>query len=319
MFFLFSAFILSCGTTHLMEIWTIWHADYWLSGLIKTMTAIVSLYTVSELVPLLPQALALPSPKQLADTNLALAKTIAERQEAQEALQQLNQELLQSNYDLEMFAYVASHDLQEPLRAINSYAQLLARKYQDRLDAKADKYIGYIVEGATRMQQLISDLLEFSRVGTQGKELIPTESEAVLERVLANLRVAIAKNRALITHDPLPTILGDEIQLIQLLQNLIANAIKFRREEQPKVHISVEQKEEEWLFSVRDNGIGMEPAYFDRIFTIFQCLHSRSEYSGTGIGLAVCKKIVERHGGRIWVESKLGVGTTFHFTLRSNR
>jgi light-regulated signal transduction histidine kinase (bacteriophytochrome) len=218
-----------------------------------------------------------------------------------------------------MFAYVASHDLQEPLRAVNSYTQLLARKYQDRLDAKADKYIGYIVEGATRMQQLINDLLEFSRVGTRGKELVPTDCEVVLNRVLANLSVAIAESHATITRDPLPTVLGDEIQLIQLLQNLIGNAIKFRGEEPPKVHISVKRQEKEWLFSVRDNGIGMEPEYFDRIFTIFQRLHSRSEYPGTGIGLAVCKKIVERHGGRIWVESEPGVGTAFYFTLRRKR
>jgi PAS domain S-box-containing protein len=244
------------------------------------------------------------------DTNV-----ITERKQAKEELQRLNEELSRSNRDLEMFAYVASHDLQEPLRAVNSYTQLLARKYQSHLDAKADKYIGYIVEGATRMQQLINDLLEFSRVGTRGKELVPTNCEVILKQVLANLRVAIAESHATITHTPLPTVLGDEIQLIQLLQNLIGNAIKFRREEPPHIHISAARQEKEWLFSVRDNGIGLEPEYFDRIFTIFQRLHSRSEYSGTGIGLAVCKKIVERHGGRIWVESELGVGTTFYFTL----
>ena len=165
------------------------------------------------------------------------------------------------------------------------------------------------------MQQLINDLLEFSRVGTRAKELKPTACEDVLSQVLQNLKVAIAECQAVVTHDPLPTIMGDEIQLMQLFQNLIANAIKFRREEPPKVHVSAEHREKEWIFSVRDNGIGMEPEYFDRIFMIFQRLHSRSEYPGTGIGLAVCKKIADRHGGRIWVESTLGVGTTFYFTI----
>ena len=220
---------------------------------------------------------------------------------------------------MEEFAYVASHDLQEPLRAVTSYAQLLARKYQDNLDAKAYKYIKYIVEGATRMQQLIEDLLEFSRVGTRAKALVPTDCDNVLNQVLENLKIAIAESRARVTHDPLPTVMGDEIQLIQLFQNLIGNAIKFRCEEPLRIHISVETREKEWLFSVRDNGIGIETEYFERIFTIFQRLHSKSEYPGTGIGLAVCKKIVERHGGRIWIKSKPGTGTTFYFTIRVPR
>ncbi|HEY9601515.1 MAG TPA: CHASE3 domain-containing protein [Allocoleopsis sp.] len=239
----------------------------------------------------------------------------AKVQERTSELQEANVNLLHSNRELEQFAYVASHDLQEPLRAVNSYAQLIVRKYQGNLDAKADKYLAYIMDGATRMQQLIDDLLSFSRVGTRGKSLEPTDGEAVLSQVLDNLQIAIAQSHAVVTHDPLPTIMGDEIQLIQLLQNLIGNAIKFRREEPPNVHVSAEPRENEWIFSVRDNGIGMEPEYFDRIFMIFQRLHSRSEYPGTGIGLAVCKKIVERHGGRIWLESTPGVGTTFFFTI----
>lgn len=236
-------------------------------------------------------------------------------QERTAELKEVNTSLLLSNRELEQFAYVASHDLQEPLRAVNSYTQLLARKYQGNLDAKADKYIGYIVEGSTRMQQLINDLLELSRVGTRCKDLKPTDCEAVLSQVLDNLKVALAENNALITHDPLPTVMGDQTQLIQLFQNLIGNAIKFRGEEPPRVHVSAVQQEHEWAFEVCDNGIGMEAEYFERIFMIFQRLNSRKEYPGTGIGLAVCKKIVERHGGRIWVESTLGSGTTFHFTL----
>jgi len=250
---------------------------------------------------------------------IMVSEVITERRKAKERLQRLNEKLLHSNRDLEQFAYVASHDLQEPLRAVNSYAQLLARKYQGHLDAKADKYIEYMVEGATRMQQLINDLLSFSRVGTHGKNLEPTACENVLSQVLANLKVAIAESMTVVTHDALPIVTGDETLLMQLLQNLIANAIKFRREEPPRVHISAVQEENEWNFSVRDNGIGMETEYFERIFTIFQRLHSRSEYPGTGIGLAVCKKIVEHHRGRIWVESTLGVGTTFHFTIPHTR
>ena len=250
---------------------------------------------------------------------IMVSEEITQCRKAQEKLQQLNEELIQSNRDLEQFAYVASHDLQEPLRAVTSYAQLLARKYQGNLDAKADKYINYIVDGATRMQQLIEDLLEFSRVGTRAKALVPTDCDNVLNQVLENLKIAIAQNRAKITHDPLPTIMGDEIQLIQLFQNLIGNAIKFRGEEPLRIHISVETREKEWLFSVRDNGIGIETEYFERIFTIFQRLHSKSEYPGTGIGLAVCKKIVERHGGHIWVKSQSGAGTTFYFTIRVPR
>ncbi len=244
--------------------------------------------------------------------NLELESRVQERTAE---LEEANANLSYSNRELEQFAYVASHDLQEPLRAVNSYAQLLSRKYQGNLDAKADKYLGYIMEGATRMQQLISDLLEFSRVGTRAKALQPTDCELVLRQVLDNLKIAIIESRTRVTHDPLPTVMGDEIQLIQLLQNLIGNAIKFRCEESPQVHISTEQTQNEWVFSIRDNGIGMEAEYFDRIFTIFQRLHSKSEYPGTGIGLAVCKKIVERHGGRIWVESTPGVGSAFYFTI----
>lgn len=246
-------------------------------------------------------------------------EVITERRKAKEKLEQLNEKLLHSNRDLEQFAYVASHDLQEPLRAVNSYAQLLAQKYEGHLDAKADKYLGYIMEGATRMQQLINDLLEFSRVGTHGKNLQRTDTEVILSQVLADLKVAIAESQAVVTHDPLPTVMGDEIQLIQLFQNLIGNAIKFCQDKPPLVHISAQQKQQEWVFEVRDNGIGMESEFFERIFTIFQRLHSRTEYPGTGIGLAVCKKIVERHGGQIWVESTLGVGTTFYFSIPQKR
>ncbi len=240
---------------------------------------------------------------------------ISDRKLAEQQLLQLADELRRSNQELEQFAYVASHDLQEPLRAVTSYTQLLSQRYQGNLDAKADKWLAYIIDGATRMQQLINDLLAYSRVGTKGKELEPTDCSAVLDRTLANLQVAIAEKNATVTRDSLPVVMGDEGQLVQLFQNLIGNAIKFCREDMPIVQISAVQKDSEWLFAVRDNGIGIEPEYAERIFIIFQRLHSRRDYAGTGIGLAICKRIVERHGGRIWVESQLGEGATFYFTF----
>jgi signal transduction histidine kinase len=244
-----------------------------------------------------------------------LVREIAERKLAMETLAQKEKELRRSNEELEQFAYVASHDLQEPLRMVGSYTQLLSRRYKGRLDSDADEFIAFAVDGVTRMQRLINDLLQYSRVGTKGREPEPTNSEVVLERALANLKTAIEDNRATVTHDPLPVVMADDRQLEQLFQNLIGNAIKFHGAELPKVNMRAERSNGCWMFRVKDNGIGIEPQYYQRIFQVFQRLHTRQEYSGTGIGLAVCKKIVERHGGRIWVESEPGTGTTFLFTL----
>src|SRR6266571_5329072 len=224
-------------------------------------------------------------------------------------------ELEHSNRELEQFAYVASHDLQEPLRMVSSYTQLLERRYGDKLDDKAREFIGYAVDGAVRMQRLINDLLEFSRVSTRGKALQPVDVTRVLGTVRANLSVAIQDAGALVTNDALPTVMADETQLVQLLQNLIGNAIKFRGRERPHVHVGAQATATEWVFAVRDNGIGIAPEYFERIFVIFQRLHARDEYPGTGIGLAVCRRILDRHGGRIWVESEPGRGSTFYFAL----
>ena len=241
---------------------------------------------------------------------------ITERKQAEEDLAEKARELARSNAELEQFAYVASHDLQEPLRMVASFTQLLAERYQGRLDEKADQYIGFAVEGASYMQSLIDDLLSYSRVTSRARPFQPTDCAAVLQKALANLRVAIAESKAEINAGPLPTLMADGNQLVQLLLNLIGNAIKFHGDKPPQISVSARLEGETWVFAVKDNGIGIDPRYFERIFVIFQRLHSRrSAYPGTGIGLAICKKVVERHGGRIWLESTPGEGTTFFFTL----
>jgi len=228
------------------------------------------------------------------------------------------QDLKRSNQELEHFAYVASHDLQEPLRAVASHTQILAKRYMDQLSPDAEKHMSFVVDGASRMKQLIDDLLMYSRVQTHGKPFEPTDCEAVLNDVLKYLQVKIQESSAVISHDPLPTVKGDATQLGQIFQNLIENALKFHGDRTPQIRISARELPDAWEFSVRDNGIGIEPQFFERIFVIFQRLHTRSEYPGTGLGLAICKRIAERHGGSISVESKPGEGSTFSFTVAKN-
>ncbi|HXG04183.1 MAG TPA: ATP-binding protein [Candidatus Binatia bacterium] len=255
-----------------------------------------------------------PAPGEPALVLIAL-EDITDRVQAAEVGTRQMQELERSNAELEQFAYVASHDLQEPLRAIVGYLQLLEQRYRGRLDADADEFIDYAVEAGRRMQALVNDLLAYARLGTQRRPPSPVDADAALRSVLEGLRTMLAETGAVVTHDRLPLVLVDEAQLRTLLQNLIANAVKFRGERAPRVHVSAEPNGPVWTFAVRDNGIGIEPRHQQRIFTMFQRLHTRAEYPGTGIGLAMCKKIVEGHGGRIWVASEPGVGSTFYFTL----
>ncbi len=249
----------------------------------------------------------------------AVLRDATERRQTEAALSSQAAELARSNADLEQFAYVASHDLQEPLRMVASYTQLLARRYRGRLDDDAEEFIGYAVDGVTRMQELINDLLAYSRVGTRGGDFDAIELEPVVKRVLGTLAPAIEESGARVTCDPLPTVRGDPVQLGQLFQNLIGNAIKFRGGEPPRVHVGATRGEDEWILTVSDNGIGIAPEFADRIWIIFQRLHSRDEYPGTGIGLAICKKIVERHGGHITLESEPGRGSTFRFNIPDPR
>jgi signal transduction histidine kinase len=245
----------------------------------------------------------------------SLRTEMEERKKAEEAVRKTADDLTRSNKDLEQFAYVASHDLQEPLRAVAGFMGLLKKQHAAALSAEAREYIDFAVEGAERMQTLIHDLLAFSRVGTRGGAFVPVDMKDAIAKALANLQAAITESNALVDCADLPVVNADLLQMTQLLQNLIGNAIKFRGQKTPHIKIGARPSDGRWIFSVSDNGIGIDPQYFDRIFLIFQRLHTRTEYKGTGIGLAVCKKIVERHGGAIWVESKPDEGSTFYFSI----
>jgi hypothetical protein len=273
-------------------------------------------------------------------TNQALIQEIAERQQAEAALeqansqleervkertakllqankqlQQLNQELTRSNRDLEQFAYIASHDLREPLRMVTSFTELLAQRYSHQLDNEAQKIINFAVDGATRMEALINDLLTYSRLGIRGEPFHSIDTETILDEALSNLQLLIAETKTQIIRDSLPKVMGDKAELVQLFQNILGNGIKYRSQEPPLIKIKVESQQNQWLFSITDNGIGIAPQHFQRIFKIFQRLHTKEEYPGTGIGLAICQKIVEHHQGKIWVDSELTQGSTFYFTL----
>ncbi len=253
--------------------------------------------------------------RELEGANAQLRKEIAAREVAEAALLRAAEDLKRSNLDLEQFGYVASHDLQEPLRAVAGYVRLLEHRFPEQVDAKTREYITGAAEGATRMERLITDLLTFSRLSTEGRTFTATDLGVPLDTALHDLQFSIRAANAAVSHDPLPTLRVDASQMVQLFQNLVANALKFRSERPVEIHIGARPEQDRWVFWVRDNGIGMEAQYFERIFQVFQRLHTRNKYPGTGIGLAICKKIVERHGGKIWVESQPGQGSTFFFSM----
>ncbi len=255
------------------------------------------------------------SVKRKAIGTVVTMTDVTDRRRAEEALRRSAQELARSNADLQQFASVASHDLQEPLRTVSGFVQLLQQKYGDRLDAEAKTFIHYALEGVQRMETLIRDLLAYSRIRTRAKEAAPTDAAAALSVALGNLHASIAESAAEISCGELPIVRADASQLVQLFQNLLGNAVKFRAEAPPKIEATACRDGDFWRFSVRDNGIGIDPKFHGTVFEPFRSLHTKTKYPGSGIGLATCKKIVERHGGRIWVESKLGEGATFHFTL----
>ena len=292
-------------TEFIRDLWTtIAHGKTWF-GEIKNKAKDGTYYWVdTTIVPFLNEH---GQPRQY----VAIRADITKLKNAEAAIRIQAGDLTRSNKDLEQFAYVASHDLQEPLRAVAGCLQVLQKRYQDKLDARADELIGHAVDGSRRMQALVEGLLAFSRVGTRSGEFKPVNGDEALDSALKNLATAIQESGASVTRDPFPTLKADPLQLTLLFQNLIGNAIKFRGDQPPQIHLSAAYHDGHWILSIKDNGIGIEPQYFERIFVIFQRLHTRKEYPGTGIGLSICKKIVERHGGRISVESIPGQGCTF--------
>jgi PAS domain S-box-containing protein len=250
--------------------------------------------------------------------SIHVANDITARKKAEEKVEKHTEELAKSNAELEHFAYVASHDLREPLRMITSFLQLLERRYNDQLDEDANEFIGFAVDGAQRLNDMINDLLEYSRITSKKREFNQVNCDQVLKETLNNLKVQIDESNAIITNEPLPLILGDEVLISQLFQNIISNSIKYRSQEPPQIRISVSIESDQHCFSIKDNGIGIEKKHLGRIFTIFQRLHTQEEYDGTGLGLAIVQKIVNEHSGKIWAESEVGKGTTFYFTIPNN-
>ncbi|MDX1588564.1 MAG: ATP-binding protein [Oleiphilaceae bacterium] len=352
MFVLFALFIFACGTTHLMNIWNVWHGNYYLSGHIKLVTGLVSVLTAVLVWPLIPRVLALPSPSALAAANNSLRREVdrreasegrleeahrelklkveeltrtkeqleqeaLERKNLENQLREQNQAFARSNQELEQFAFVASHDLREPLRKLMSFTQLLGTGRYGQFDDKGNEFVGYIRDSAQRMESLLDSLLRFSRVSSQGLSLEPVALEKVAEEMKRDLQLSIEESNARIEVEPLPTVSGDRTQLRQLLQNLVSNAIKYRQAETPPV-IRIHGEAagpDHYDLHVSDNGIGFDMAYKDQIFEVFKRLHGKTDYSGTGMGLAICKKIAERHGGRIDVVSEPGEGTRFTVRL----
>lgn len=356
MFLLFGAFIISCGTTHLLEVWTLWYPHYWLSSFFKVITALVSMYTALELVPLLPKALALPSPEQLevanqslkdeiierqrieqelreykedleelvkrrtvelATTNEKLHLEIAERKQSEKQLAQLLAEVESANQELNDFAYVVSHDLKAPLRGISTIADWLLTDYSDKFDEEGKELINLMISRVQRLHNLIDGILEYSRVGRLKEQIIEFDLNKLLSDAID--LVSLHQTIEIKIENPLPFLSAERTRIKQLFQNLISNAAKFMDKPQGQIKIGCQHEGSSWKFWVSDNGPGIESRYFGKIFQIFQRLSSEKASNSTGIGLAIVKKIVEMYGGRIWVESEIGKGSTFFFTLPANR
>lgn len=315
---LFASFILLCGLTHVMGIWTMWFPDYYIEGFLKLITAIVSVATALTLLPEIPKLLSLRSPEELEAINLQLQREVSARSAVMTNLEDAVAQLTASNKELERFAYITSHDLKAPLRSIASFATLLEKRYRDQIDEQGREFIEYIRSGVEQMQTLTDDLLQLHRVNTADRNADPVDLGLMMEEVRQQLRSVIAEYGAKLEVAELPRVAGDRSQLGILLRNLVSNALKFRDADRPPV-ISVRARklDDGWEISVKDNGIGIEPEHHHRIFETFRRLHTQDEIPGTGIGLALCQKIVERHGGEIYVESMPGQGADFRFTLKS--
>lgn len=322
---LFGAFIIACGTTHMMDVWTIWDPVYWYSGTLKAFTALVSVATAAALIHLMPTLLALPSAAQLRSANEALQREVESRGEAEKALQEAKQELevrlhrtevlLQSNSDLQQFAFIASHDLRAPLRSITGYLDFLQSRYGGSLDAKALDLIRRAAGAAVQMDRLTDGLLSYARLDAHDQPMQDVDCNKALADSLFLIDGAMVDSKATIHRGELPHVTGNAAQLVQLFQNLLDNAIKYRGGRTPEITVSAKRGDREWIFSVADNGLGIEAQHRDRIFKIFERLHADRDYVGSGIGLAVCQRIVERRGGRLWVNSVPGEGSTFFFSI----
>lgn len=313
---LFACFILLCGVTHVFGIWTMWVPDYYAEGFLKALTAIVSVATAVALLPEVPKLLALRNPDELEALNQQLAREASARSAAMSDLEHTVAKLQESNQNLERFAYVTSHDLKAPLRSISSFTSLLERRYGDKLDDEAGEFFEYIRTGVQQMQDLTDDLLQLYRVNTASGEFESVDMNAVAEQALKNLETVCREVDARVVVRDLPRVHGMHSQLLVVIRNLLANALKFRRPDvPPDIEISAESDEQGARFRVRDNGIGVPPDNATEIFETFRRLHTQDDYPGTGIGLALCAKVVERHGGRIWVEQHDGDGASFCFSL----
>ncbi len=314
---LFAAFIILCGTTHIMGIVTVWKPLYVIDGMIKAATALVSIVTAAVLIPLVPVALSMRSPAELEAANLLLREEVERRRTAERRLEAAVENLYRSNEELEQFASAASHDLQSPLRAVVNFTQMLRESCAGRLTSEDQEFMSYIEDGGKRMQSLITDLLQISRIGKQEAAPEPVSMDKALEQAKRQLQANIAEKGAVVeVAGPLPEVMGNVAQLTQLMQNLIGNAIKYTSAEtRPHIRVSAAREENLWHFVVADNGIGIPEKHLRAVFVIFRRLHTEDEFPGTGIGLSLCKKIVEHHGGSIWAESDVGQGSRFHFTL----